>query len=181
MAVSQAWSVRARRRRSVLGARAAAGSDHGRLGAGHGDLWLAAIRGPGDLQETAKRSPFTLETPWADGTTSLMLSPTELIEKLAALVPPRRCNPIRCHGTHWYPAVVEDRSMTVWAPPHLGVARLDASADPGPSSGDSYTSVGGLWLPCQRGGGPASLEELDRCHEFCLWSKIDRWAGSDCA
>ena len=36
---------------------------------------------------------FQLKTPWADGTTSLVLSPTELIEKLAALVPPRIYGP----------------------------------------------------------------------------------------
>ena len=38
------------------------------------------------------------ETPWVDGTTSLMLSPTELIEKLAALAPPPRLSLIRYHG-----------------------------------------------------------------------------------
>ena len=32
---------------------------------------------------------FTLKTPWADGTTSLLLRWQELLEKLAALVPPR--------------------------------------------------------------------------------------------
>ena len=41
---------------------------------------------------------YTLKTPWADGTTHLVLSPLELIEKLAALVPPRRLNLIRYHG-----------------------------------------------------------------------------------
>lgn len=41
---------------------------------------------------------FSLKTPWADGTTSLLLSPTELIEKLATLVPPPRSNLIRYHG-----------------------------------------------------------------------------------
>ena len=30
---------------------------------------------------------FRLKTPWSDGTTHLVLSPLELIEKLAALVP----------------------------------------------------------------------------------------------
>ena len=34
---------------------------------------------------------YNLKTPWADGTTHLVLSPVELIEKLAALVPPRGC------------------------------------------------------------------------------------------
>ena len=41
---------------------------------------------------------FTLKTPWSDGTTHLLLSPLELIEKLAALVPPPRLNLIRYHG-----------------------------------------------------------------------------------
>ena len=35
---------------------------------------------------------FKLKTPWSDGTTHLILSPDELIEKLAALVPPSRQN-----------------------------------------------------------------------------------------
>ena len=41
---------------------------------------------------------YTLKTPWADGTTHLVLFPLELIEKLAALVPPPRLNLIRYHG-----------------------------------------------------------------------------------
>jgi len=41
---------------------------------------------------------YTLKTPWADGTTLLVLSPLELIEKLAALVPLPRLNLIRYHG-----------------------------------------------------------------------------------
>ncbi len=35
---------------------------------------------------------------WSDGTTHLVLSPLELIEKLAALVPPSRLNLVRSHG-----------------------------------------------------------------------------------
>ena len=35
---------------------------------------------------------------WSDGTTHLVLSPLELIEKLAALVPPPRLNLVRYHG-----------------------------------------------------------------------------------
>ena len=38
---------------------------------------------------------FKLKTPWSDGTTHLALSPMELIEKLAALVPPPRQNIVR--------------------------------------------------------------------------------------
>jgi hypothetical protein len=41
---------------------------------------------------------FKLKTPWQDGTTHLILSPMELIEKLAALVPPPRQNLVRYHG-----------------------------------------------------------------------------------
>ena len=41
---------------------------------------------------------FKLKTPWSDGTTHLILSPMELIEKLAALVPPPRINLVRYHG-----------------------------------------------------------------------------------
>ena len=41
---------------------------------------------------------FKLKTPWSDWTTDLVLSPLELIEKLAALVPPARLNLVRYHG-----------------------------------------------------------------------------------
>jgi hypothetical protein len=41
---------------------------------------------------------FKLKTPWSDGTTHLLLSPMELIEKLSALVPVPRQNTVRYHG-----------------------------------------------------------------------------------
>ncbi|MBN2714830.1 MAG: transposase [Deltaproteobacteria bacterium] len=41
---------------------------------------------------------FKLKTPWSDGTTHLILSPLEIIEKLAVLVPPPRQNLVRYHG-----------------------------------------------------------------------------------
>jgi hypothetical protein len=41
---------------------------------------------------------FKLKTPWSDGTTHLLLSATELLEKLSALVPPPRRNLVRYHG-----------------------------------------------------------------------------------
>ena len=46
----------------------------------------------------AARLSFALKTPWSNGTTHLVLSPLELLEKLAALVPPPRLNLIRYHG-----------------------------------------------------------------------------------
>ena len=47
----------------------------------------------------ADQLSFALKTPWSDGTTHLVFSPIELLEKLAALVPPPRLNLIRYHGT----------------------------------------------------------------------------------
>jgi hypothetical protein len=41
---------------------------------------------------------FKLKTPWSDGTTHLLLSGTELLEKVSALVPPPRRNLVRYHG-----------------------------------------------------------------------------------
>ena len=36
----------------------------------------------------SQRLSFALKTPWSEGTSNLLLSPMELLEKLAALVPP---------------------------------------------------------------------------------------------
>ena len=41
---------------------------------------------------------FALKTPWSDGTGHLLLSPMELLEKLAALAPPPRLHLLRYHG-----------------------------------------------------------------------------------
>jgi hypothetical protein len=60
---------------------------------------------------------FSLKTPWADGTTSLLLSPQELLEKLAALVPPPRRNMVRYHGV-LAPAAA-DRAQIVPGPSAL--------------------------------------------------------------
>ena len=66
---------------------------------------------------------FSLKTRWADGTTSLVLSPHELIEKLAALVPPPRLNLIRYHGVLAPAAPDRDQIVpgaTAFAPPKEG-------------------------------------------------------------
>jgi hypothetical protein len=52
-----------------------------------------------------------LKTRWADGTTHLRLSPTELLERLAALVPKPRTNEVIYHGVlagnaKWRPRIV---------------------------------------------------------------------------
>ena len=52
-------------------------------------------------QINAEQLAFKLKTPWSDGTTHLILSPMELLEKLAALVPPPRGSRKRHHlGTN---------------------------------------------------------------------------------
>ena len=73
---------------------------------------------------------FRLKTPWSDGTTHLLLSPLELIEKLAALIPPRRLNLVRYHGI--LAPNAHERSQTVPAPPSptVSLAPGDSPAAP---------------------------------------------------
>ena len=68
---------------------------------------------------------FSLKTHWADGTCQLVLSPMELLEKLAALVPPPRLNLVRYHGV--LAPACPDRAQIV----------------PGPSE---LTHVDGFWV-----------------------------------
>ena len=65
--------------------------------------------------------------PRAHGTTSLMLSPTQLIDKLVALVPPPRRNLIRYHGV-LAPAAA-DRAQIVPGPSSLTEASVSCSCD----------------------------------------------------
>jgi hypothetical protein len=46
----------------------------------------------------AEHVAFSLKSIWSDGTYQIVLSPQELLEKLAALVPPPRLNLVRYHG-----------------------------------------------------------------------------------
>jgi hypothetical protein len=77
---------------------------------------------------------FQLKTPWADGTSSLVLSPTELIEKLAALVPPPRTNLIRYHGV--LAPAAQDRDRIVPGASQLTVTG-DAVDEDGETTGDT--------------------------------------------
>jgi ribosomal protein S27E len=57
------------------------------------------------------RVMYELKHTWRDGTTHVVFEPLELLEKLAALVPPPRFNLVRYHGVlapaaHWRPHVV---------------------------------------------------------------------------
>ncbi len=78
---------------------------------------------------------FTLKTPWADGTTALLLSPQELLEKLAALVPPPRLHLIRYHGV-LAPASA-DRAQIVPGPSALTAASDDGVCDGGCGPADN--------------------------------------------
>ena len=57
---------------------------------------------------------FSLKSVWSDGTYQIVLSPAELVEKLAALVPPPRSNLVRYHGV--LAANAADRSQIVPGP-----------------------------------------------------------------
>ena len=44
------------------------------------------------------RLVLRLKKPWRDGTSAIILTPTEFLERLTALIPPPRKNQIRYHG-----------------------------------------------------------------------------------
>ncbi len=68
---------------------------------------------------------FALKTPWSDGTRPLLLSPMELLEKLAALVPPPRFHLLRYHGVLAPRARARDRIVP--AQPVAEPSAADAS------------------------------------------------------
>lgn len=60
---------------------------------------------------------YRLKHRWRDGTTHVLFEPLELVEKLAALVPPPRFNLVRYHGllapaAHWRPLVIPSTPRT---------------------------------------------------------------------
>lgn len=52
---------------------------------------------------------LTLKSPWRDGTSKIILTPFELLERLVALVPPPRKNLIRYHGVFGPNAEIRDQ------------------------------------------------------------------------
>jgi hypothetical protein len=72
---------------------------------------------------------YELRHPWRDGTTHVGFEPLELLEKLAALVPPPRCNLVRYHGV--LAPAARHRARVV--PPGGGTSAAAAKAEP-PSS-----------------------------------------------
>jgi len=91
---------------------------------------------------------YRLKHRWRDGTTHVLLSPQELIEKLAALVPPPRFHLVRYHGVLGPRARARHRIVPAGeregsAPklPGLTKSGLAALADPTPPGGSSPVSV----------------------------------------
>ena len=74
----------------------------------------------------SQRLSFALKTPWSDGTRPLLLSPMELLEKLAALVPPPRFHLLRYHGV--LAPRARDRDRIVPAQPGAEPAATDGDA-----------------------------------------------------
>ena len=83
---------------------------------------------------SAQQVAFSLKSIWSDGTYQIVLSPEEVLEKLAALVPPQRLNLVRYHG--------------VLAPNAADRAQIV----PGPSAGEETDAVGSEseTIPAQR-------------------------------
>jgi len=60
---------------------------------------------------------YRLKRRWRDGTTHMIFEPLELVEKLAALVPPPRFNLVRYHGVlapsaAWRPLIVPESEIS---------------------------------------------------------------------
>ncbi len=87
----------------------------------------------------AEQVVFSLKSVWSDGTYQIVLSPEELLEKLAALVPPPRLNLLRYHGVLAPNAA--DRAQIVPGPKEERRRRLRAPvrvSRPPPSAGTDW-------------------------------------------
>ena len=104
---------------------------------------------------------FRLKTPWSDGTTHLLLSPLELIEKLAALIPPRRLNLVRYHGI--LAPNAHERSQTVPAPPSPMVSLAPGDSPAAPLRPPSTPLGGVYWRASLRSTSPSAPTVVDAC------------------
>jgi hypothetical protein len=84
------------------------------------------------------RIAYELRHPWRDGTTHVVFTELEFLEKLAVLTPSPRGNLCRYHGVfapgaQWRSSVVRDRALTESStqsgPPPGGNAKVDRSSD----------------------------------------------------
>lgn len=89
---------------------------------------------------------YRLKQRWRDGTTHIVLEPLELLEKLAALVPPPRFHLVRYHGILGPCASARDRVV-----PALGPGATEDRPDACPSRA----------RPPRRAGGRSAVYETD--------------------
>jgi hypothetical protein len=90
---------------------------------------------------------YQLRHPWRDGTTHVVFQPLELLEKLAALIPPPRFNLVRYHGVLGPAArsrhqIVPPAPSHPDSPPHPGCCALQpagTSQHPRPRRGCPHT------------------------------------------
>lgn len=97
------------------------------------------------------RLAYRLKTPWRDGTTHVLMERTELLERLAPLVPPPRAHQVRYHGVLAPCASGRDRVVPA------GVERSEKEVWPG---GASTADADGADLTLGRidgPGGPSSV------------------------
>ena len=97
------------------------------------------------------RLVYRLETPWRDGTTHVVMERTELLERLAPLVPPPRAHQVRYHGVLAPCASGRDRVVR---------ARVERSQEQVAPRGGPRADVGGgaTW---RRLNGPRESSSVD--------------------
>jgi hypothetical protein len=119
---------------------------------------------------------YRLKRRWRDGTTHVVFEPMELLEKLAALVPPPRIHQVRYHGI--LGPAAQRRASVVPAPPAPGpggsgpTGKPDRSSQPSPAVAGAGTAPAPknlAWadlirrvfqtdaLECPRCGGPMRI------------------------
>jgi hypothetical protein len=84
---------------------------------------------------------YRLKQRWRDGTTHVVFEPAELIEKLAALVPPPRFHLVRYHGILGPCASERDRIVPIVSGSCASAARSELAPEPIPAqraSTDTY-------------------------------------------
>ena len=66
---------------------------------------------------------YNLKSKWSDGTTHVIFTPIEFIEKLVALIPPPRANLVRYHGVFALDSRVRalvTQQFNAWTTPRTG-------------------------------------------------------------
>ena len=81
---------------------------------------------------------YKFKKPWDDGTTAIKMTPMELMEKLAALVPRPRVHLTRFHGVlgpHYkYRKQIVPKKPQTTTPPHLALVAAPVEADKPPTA-----------------------------------------------